>query len=94
MPHQPSRLLTAAAMPNDATQQLLQRVNELEAKVKQLEANQAAPAPPPPPAPAPTPEAASEMPTVHVLGCAVAVAIDRFYGDLGYQCTGIRPQHA
>jgi hypothetical protein len=75
---------TAAAVPNDATQQLLQRVNELEAKVKQLEANQAAPAPPPPPAPAPTPEAVFEMPTVHEVAPRLQLTV---FGDLGYQYT-------
>ena len=72
----------AATGPNDVTQQLLQRVNELEAKVKQLEANQAAPAPPP--APAPAPEPAFDLPTVHEVAPRLQTTV---FGDLGYQYT-------
>jgi hypothetical protein len=72
----------AVPNPNDATQQLLQRVNELEAKVKQLEAQQAAPAPPPAPAPAPAPEPAFDVPTVHEVAPRLQLTV---FGDLGYQ---------
>jgi hypothetical protein len=74
----------AATGPNDATQQLLQRVNELEAKVKQLEAKQAAPAPTPAAAPAPVPEPAFDMPTVHEVAPRLQLTV---FGDLGYQYT-------
>jgi hypothetical protein len=47
----------AAASQKDTSQQLLQRINELEAKVKQLEEKQAAPAA--------VPEPVAEGPTVH-----------------------------
>jgi cell division protein FtsB len=43
---------TNSASPDDANQQLLRRIDQLEAKVKQLEEKQAAP---PPAAPAPVP---------------------------------------
>jgi hypothetical protein len=74
----------AAPGPDDATQQLLQRVNELEAKVKQLEAKQAAPSPTPAPAPAPVPEPAFDVPAVHEVAPRLQLNV---FGDLGYQYT-------
>jgi hypothetical protein len=76
---------------DDVTRQLLQRVNELEAKVKQLEEKQAAPASPAvvsapiaatavPPAPEPTPEV--EMPTVNEIAPRLKLIV---FGDVGAQ---------
>jgi hypothetical protein len=82
----------APASQDDTTKQLLERVRELEAKVKQLQANQgsaaAAPAPVPAPvvapAPAPTPEPAipPEAPQVNEVAPRLKLL---FFGDVGYQ---------
>lgn len=76
---------------DEVTRQLLQRVNELEAKVKQLEEKQAGPASPAvvsapiaatavPPAPEPTPEV--EMPTVNEIAPRLKLIV---FGDVGAQ---------
>ena len=76
----------APAGQDDATRQLLDRVRELEAKVKQLEENRAttAPAPIPAPAPAPAPEPAPivEQPPVNAVADRLKLLL---FGDTGYQ---------
>lgn len=78
----------AAAGQPDTNQQLLERVRELEAKVKQLEDKQAgaastpAPAPTPAPSPAPEPPAAVEMPAVNEVAPRLKLNV---FGDVGYQ---------
>src|SRR5450631_1158211 len=59
----------APASQDDATKQLLERVRELEAKVKQLEEKQATPAPAAAPTvvPAPEPMAVVEQPQVNAV---------------------------
>jgi hypothetical protein len=73
---------TAVNSPSDTNQQLLQRITELEAKVKQLEEKQAAPTPAPAAAPAAAPEPAFDMPTVHEVAPRLQLNV---FGDLGYQ---------
>lgn len=74
------------ASQDDATNQLLQRVRELEAKVKQLEERQpaAAPAPAaaPTPAPAPEPVAVVEQPQVNAVADRLKLLL---FGDTGYR---------
>src|SRR4029077_3250103 len=74
------------ASQDDATNQLLQRVRELEAKVKQLEerkpAAAAAPAAAPTPAPAPEPVAVVEQPQVNAVADRLKLLL---FGDTGYQ---------
>jgi hypothetical protein len=71
---------------DDATNQLLQRVRELEAKVKQLEERQpvaaAAPAAAPTPAPAPEPVAVVEQPQVNAVADRLKLLL---FGDTGYR---------
>jgi len=74
---------------DEATRQLLQRVNELEAKVKQLEEKQPAPAPAPlaiiapaPAAPAPEPPPEVEMPTTNEVAPRLKLIV---FGDVGAQ---------
>ncbi len=73
---------------DDSNQQLLQRINELEAKVKQLEEKQAAataPAPPPPPPavapPAPEAPPPVEVPVVNEVAPRLHLNV---FGDVGY----------
>ncbi len=68
----------AATGQADADQQLLRRINELEAKVKQLEEKPAPPAPAPPPAPEPTIEA----PVVNEVAPRLHLNV---FGDVGAQ---------
>lgn len=70
------------ASPDDTNQQLLARINALEAKVKQLEEKEAAPGPPLVPAPPPAPEV--EMPEVHEVAPRLQLNV---FGDVGYQYT-------
>jgi len=55
----------ASSAQPDSNQQLLQRINDLEAKVKQLEQKQSVPPAPIAVAPAPEAPAPVEMPTVN-----------------------------
>jgi hypothetical protein len=75
-----------SASQDDATNQLLQRVRELEAKVKQLEERQpaaaAAPAAAPTPAPAPEPVAVVEQPQVNAVADRLKLLL---FGDTGYR---------
>jgi len=68
----------SAAAPSqvDVNKQLLERISELEAKVKQLEEKQARPAPAPEPAPV------VEQPPANVVADRLKL---NFFGDLGYQ---------
>jgi hypothetical protein len=73
-----------AAGPDAANQQLLRRIDELEAKVKQLEEKQAAPAPvavAPAPAPEPPPPEV-DMPTVNEVAPRLKMIV---FGDVGAQ---------
>jgi hypothetical protein len=74
----------ASASQDDATKQLLERVRELEAKVKQLEEKQAsaAPAPAASPAPAPEPAPVVEQPQVNAVADRLKLIL---FGDTGYQ---------
>jgi hypothetical protein len=76
----------ALASQDDATKQLLERVRELEAKVKQLEEKQAnatpAPFASPTPTPAPEPLAVVEQPPVNVVADRLKLLL---FGDAGYQ---------
>lgn len=76
----------SAPSQDSATAQLLQRVNELEAKVKQLEEKQAIPAPAPPPAPAPV----VEGPRVNAVNDRLKLNV---FGDVGYEVTDLKPSH-
>jgi outer membrane murein-binding lipoprotein Lpp len=79
---------TGTSSQDDATKQLLDRVRELEAKVKQLEEKEAAAASAPPvaaaPAPvaAPEPAAVVEQPQVNEVAPRLKLL---FFGDTGYQ---------
>ncbi|HWY53155.1 MAG TPA: hypothetical protein VNZ03_01755 [Terriglobales bacterium] len=75
----------AATIQSDTNQQLLQRINELEVKVKQLENKPAAPAPPP--APAPEPQAVE---TPHINEVAPRLHLNVF-GDVGAQVYNHNP---
>jgi len=74
------------ASPADTNKELLERVRELEAKVKQLEEKQAVaastPATSPAPAPAPEPVAVVEQPPVNVVADRMKLLL---FGDTGYQ---------
>jgi hypothetical protein len=74
----------APASQEDSSKQLLERLRELEAKVKQLEGKEAAPVPSPAqtPAPAPEPLAVVEQPPVNVVADRLKLL---FFGDTGYQ---------
>jgi hypothetical protein len=76
----------APASQDDATKQLLERVRELEAKVKQLEEKQPTPAPAPAatptPAPTPEPESVVEQPQVNAVADRLKLLL---FGDTGYQ---------
>ncbi len=78
----------APASQDDANKQLLERVRELEAKVKQLEEKEAASAPAPAPAaapapaPAPEPAPAMEQPQVNAVADRLKLLL---FGDTGYQ---------
>jgi len=84
----PSTPLSAPMTADEVTRQLLERVNELEAKVKQLEEKQAAPTPAPlaiapaPVAPAPEPPPEVEMPTANEIAPRLKLII---FGDVGAQ---------
>lgn len=73
---------------DDANQRLLDRINQLEAKVKKLEekqaapVSQAAPAPVPEAAPTPEPPAAVEAPTVNEVAPRLKLVV---FGDVGAQ---------
>ena len=70
-----------AAGSDDVNQQLLRRIDQLEAKVKQLEEKQAAPAPAPAAvAPAPEPPPAVEMPTANEIAPRLKMIV---FGDVG-----------
>jgi len=70
----------APASQDDTTKQLLERVHELEAKVKQLEEHQPPAAPTPGPAPEPAPVV--EQPTVNAVADRLKLLL---FGDTGYQ---------
>jgi hypothetical protein len=74
----------APASQDDTNKQLLERLRELEAKVKQLEEKQstAAPAPVPVPAPAPEPVAVVEQPQVNAVADRLKLLL---FGDTGYR---------
>jgi hypothetical protein len=74
----------ASASQDDVNKQLLERVRELEAKVKQLEEKQATaePAAAPAPAPAPEPVAVVEQPQINVVADRLKLLL---FGDTGYQ---------
>ncbi|MBZ5642437.1 MAG: hypothetical protein LAO19_06740 [Acidobacteriia bacterium] len=78
----------SSAGQDDTNKQLLERVRELEAKVKQLEEHQATASATPPPAPAPAPAPAAE-PVAVVEQPQVNAVADRLklllFGDAGYQ---------
>src|SRR5882672_2149016 len=67
----------AAPSKDEIIQQLLQRVNELETKMKQVEEKQAVP-----PAPAPAPEPVVEAPAVHAVADRLRFNV---FGDVGYR---------
>lgn len=69
---------TAATTQADTDQQLLQRINELEAKVKQLEDKPA----PAPPVPAPAPEPTIDAPVVNEVAPRLHLNV---FGDVGAQ---------
>lgn len=77
-----------AGSQDEANKQLLQRIGELEAKVKQLEEKEASPPPaaaasPAPAAPAPSPEAPPvEQPQVNAVADRLKLLL---FGDTGYQ---------
>ena len=72
---------STATSQNDTNQQLLDRINQLEAKVNQLEHKQAAAAS----APAPEPAPSVEIPPVHVVADRLRFNV---FGDVGYKATG------
>jgi len=74
----------APASQDDTNKQLLERLRELEAKVKQLEEKQstAAPSPVPVPAPAPESEAVVEQPQVNAVADRLKLLL---FGDTGYR---------
>jgi hypothetical protein len=72
----------ASSAQPDSNQQLLQRINDLEAKVKQLEQKQSVPPAPIAVAPAPEAPAPVEMPTVNEVAPRLKLAI---FGDVGAQ---------
>lgn len=76
----------AATSQDDTNKLLLQRINELEAKVKQLEDKQAIPAP----APAPAPEPVVEGPRVNAVNDRLKLNV---FGDVGYGATDLKPSH-
>jgi hypothetical protein len=69
-----------ATSPDDTNQQLLRRIDQLEAKVKQLEEKQV----PAASAPAPEPAPAVETPPVHVVADRLRFNV---FGDVGYRAT-------
>jgi hypothetical protein len=73
-----------AGSQEEANKQLLQRISELEAKVKQLEEKEASPPPAaaPAPAPAPEPEPVVEQPPVNAVADRLKLLL---FGDTGYQ---------
>lgn len=73
---------SGATSQNDVNQQLLQRINELEAKVKQLEEKQAAPAP--------APEPVVEGPSVNSVNDRLKLNV---FGDVGYEANDLKPSH-
>jgi hypothetical protein len=83
-PGRAQQATSAATAQDDTNQQLLRRIDQLEAKVKQMEEKQAAavPAPVPVAAAVPTPEPAPEMPTVNEVAPRLKLAV---FGDVGYQ---------
>jgi hypothetical protein len=74
----------APASQEDTSKQLLERLRELKAKVKQLEGKEAAPVPSPAqtPAPAREPLAVVEQPPVNAVADRLKLL---FFGDTGYQ---------
>jgi hypothetical protein len=73
-----------AGSQDETNKQLLQRISELEAKVKQLEEKEASPPPAaaPAPAPAPEPEPVVEQPPVNAVADRLKLLL---FGDTGYQ---------
>src|SRR5271169_2455206 len=69
-----------AASADDTNKKLLERIDQLEAKVKQLEDKQPAPAAVPAPVPEPAP--AVEMPAVNEVAPRLKIIV---FGDVGYQ---------
>jgi hypothetical protein len=67
--------------PEESNQQLLERIRELEARVKQLEEKQATPAPAAAPAPAPEPQPVVEMPAANEVAPRLKLNV---FGDVGY----------
>jgi hypothetical protein len=75
-----------ATSQDDSNKQLLERIDQLEAKVKQLESKQAAPAPAAVPEPAPEP--AVEMPRVNAVSDRLKLNV---FGDVGYEANDRKP---
>ena len=73
---------SASASQPAIDQQLLQRISELEAKVKQLEDKQASAAP------APGPEPVAEEPHVNAVNDRLKLNV---FGDVGYEASNLKP---
>jgi hypothetical protein len=69
---------------DDTNKLLLQRIDELEAKVKQLQDKQASSVPPP----AVAPEPVVEAPPVNIVNDRLKLNI---FGDVGYEATDLKP---
>src|SRR5450755_518998 len=76
--------VSSATSQDDKNEQLLRRIDQLEAKVKQLEERKAAPVS----APEPIPEPAIEGPRVNAVNDRLKLNI---FGDVGYEASDLKP---